>query len=48
MARAEAFVREHSCQVALVKTKSWHARPFYEECDYTCIATIPDLPRGQS
>jgi GNAT superfamily N-acetyltransferase len=48
MARAEAFAREHFCQIALVETTSWQARPFYEKCGYTCVATIPDRPRGQS
>jgi hypothetical protein len=48
MARSKAFVREQSCQVGLVKTTSWQPRPFYEVCDYTRIATILDLPRGQS
>ena len=46
MARAEAFARENACQIALVETTSWQARPFYEKCGYTCIATIPDRPRG--
>ena len=48
LARAEAFARENGCQVALVETTSWQARPFYEKCGYTCIATIPDRPRGHS
>ena len=48
LARAEAFARENGCQVALVETTSWQARPFYEQCGYTCIATIPDRPRGHS
>ena len=48
MARAEAFAREHACQLALVETTSWQARPFYEKCGYTCIATIPDRPRGHT
>ncbi len=48
LARAEAFARENGCQIALVETTSWQARPFYEQCGYTCIATIPDRPRGHS
>jgi GNAT superfamily N-acetyltransferase len=48
MARAEAFAMEHSCQVALVETTSWQARPFYEKCGYACIATVPDRPRGHT
>jgi GNAT superfamily N-acetyltransferase len=48
MARAEAFAREHACQLALVETTSWQARPFYEKCGYACIATIPDRPRGHT
>lgn len=46
MARAEAFARENDCQIALLETTSWQARPFYEKCGYHCIATIPDRPRG--
>jgi len=46
MARAEDFACENDCQVALVETTSWQARPFYEKCGYACIATIPDRPRG--
>ena len=46
--RAEAFAREQGCQLALVHTTSWQARPFYEKCGYTCIATIPDRPRGHT
>ena len=46
MARAEDFARENACQIALVETTSWQARPFYEKCGYTCIATVPDRPRG--
>lgn len=46
MARAEAFAREKDCQIALVETTGWQARPFYEKCGYQCIATIPDRPRG--
>jgi GNAT superfamily N-acetyltransferase len=48
LARAEAFARESDCQIALVETTSWQARPFYEKCGYTCIATIPDRPRGHA
>ncbi len=48
MARAEAFARENLCQIALVETTSWQARPFYEKCGYTCIATVPDRPRGHA
>jgi len=48
VARAEAFAREHGCQIALVETTSWQARPFYEKCGYACIATIPDRPRGHT
>ncbi len=48
LARAESFARENGCQIALVETTSWQARPFYEKCGYTCIATIPDRPRGHS
>ena len=48
LARAESFARENGCQISLVETTSWQARPFYEKCGYTCIATIPDRPRGHS
>ena len=48
MASAEAFARELDCQIVLVETTSWQARPFYEKCGYHCIATIPDRPRGHS
>ena len=48
MARAEAFARENGCQIALVETTSWQARPFYEKCGYACVATIPDRPRGHT
>ncbi|PTT78634.1 N-acetyltransferase [Pelomonas sp. HMWF004] len=48
LARAEAFAREQDCQIALVETTSWQARPFYEKCGYVCIAAIPDRPRGHS
>ena len=48
MARAEDFARQNGCQVALVETTSWQARPFYEKCGYACIATIPDRPRGHT
>jgi GNAT superfamily N-acetyltransferase len=48
LAQAEAFARAHGCELALVETTSWQARPFYEKCGYTCIATIPDRPRGHT
>ena len=45
LARAEAFAREKGCQLALVQTTDWQARPFYEKCGYTCFGTVADLPR---
>ena len=46
--RAEAFAREQGCQLALVHTTSWQARPFYEKCGYACLATVDDLPRDHA
>ena len=46
--RAEAFAREQGCQLALVHTTSWQARPFYEKCGYACFGTVDDLPRDHA
>lgn len=48
MARAEAFAREQGCQLALVQTTDWQARPFYEKCGYACFGTVDDLPRDHA
>ena len=45
MDRAEAFAREQGCQLALVQTTSWQARPFYEARGYACFGTVDGLPR---
>jgi GNAT superfamily N-acetyltransferase len=46
--RAEAFAREQACQLALVQTTSWQARPFYEKCGYACFGTVDGLPRDHA
>ena len=46
--RAEAFAREQGCQLALVHTASWQARPFYEKCGYACFGTVDGLPRDHA
>ena len=48
MDRAEAFAREHGCQLALVQTTSWQARPFYEARGYACFGTVDGLPRAHA
>ncbi len=48
MDRAEAFAREQGCQLALVQTTSWQARPFYEKCGYACFGTVDGLPRDHA
>jgi GNAT superfamily N-acetyltransferase len=46
--RTEAFARERRCQLALVQTTSWQARPFYEKCGYACFGTVEGLPRDHA
>lgn len=46
--RAEAFALEHGCELALVETTSWQARPFYEKNGYELIATLQGRPKGHA
>ncbi|MEO5686018.1 MAG: GNAT family N-acetyltransferase [Burkholderiaceae bacterium] len=48
LARAEAFALEHGCELALVQTTGWQARPFYEKCGYACFGTVEGMPRGSA
>ena len=48
IARAEAFAREQGCELALVQTTGWQARPFYEKCGYACFGTVDNMPRGSA
>lgn len=46
--QAERFARENNCEIALVETTSWQAKPFYEKHGYDLIATLNDRPKGHS
>ena len=46
MAAAEEFAMEHGCELALVETTSWQARPFYEKNGYELMATLEGRPKG--
>ena len=46
--QAETFAIEQGCELALVETTSWQARPFYEKHGYELMATIEGRPKGQA
>lgn len=48
MAAAEEFAMEHGCELALVETTSWQARPFYEKNGYELMATLEGRPKGHA
>ena len=48
MGKAEAFARENDCEIALVETTSWQAKPFYEKNGYRLLATLDGRPKGHS
>ena len=45
---AEDFARDHNCELALVETTSWQARPFYEKSGYELMATLEGRPKGHA
>jgi GNAT superfamily N-acetyltransferase len=45
---AENFARENRCEIALVETTSWQAKPFYEKNGYHHMATLNNRPKGHS
>ena len=46
--RAEEFARERGCELVLVETTSWQARPFYEKNGYELMATLEGRPKGHA
>lgn len=46
--KAEGFARANNCEIALVETTSWQAKPFYEKNGYHHMATLNNRPRGHS
>lgn len=46
--RTEEFAREQGCELALVETTSWQAKPFYEKNGYELMATLEGRPRGHA
>jgi len=48
IAAAEDFAREQGCELALVETTSWQARPSYEKHGYELMATLHGRPRGHA
>ena len=48
IAAAEEFAREQGCELALVETTSWQARPFYEKSGYELMATLEGRPKGHA
>ena len=45
---AEDFALEQGCELALVETTSWQARPFYEKNGYELMATLEGRPKGHA
>ena len=45
---AEDHAIELGCQLALVETTSWQAKPFYEKNGYILMATLPGRPKGHA
>lgn len=48
MAATEEFAMEHGCELALIETTSWQARPFYEKNGYELMATLEGRPKGHA
>ena len=48
LAAAERFAVEQGCELALVETTSWQARPFYEKNGYDLMATLEGRPKGHA
>ena len=48
IATAESFARDQGCELALVETTSWQARPFYEKSGYELMATLEGRPKGHA
>lgn len=46
--RAEAFAMAQGCELALVETTSWQAKPFYEKNGYMLMATLEGRPAGHA
>ena len=48
VAAAEAFAGDLQCNLALVETTSWQARPFYERNGYELMASLEGRPKGHT
>ena len=48
IAAAEAHAWKLGCELALVETTSWQARPFYEKNGYELMATLEGSPKGHA
>mgnify|MGYP002841552483 CR=1 FL=1 len=48
IAAAEDYAEDQGCELALVETTSWQARPFYEKNGYELMATLEGRPKGHA